>query len=67
MRIDGKKLNEVRERNLMTVREFASACGMSQATWFRASRGDNVRVTTVHRMCEVLNIEPEEIELKESL
>ena len=65
MRIDGSKLNYHRERKLMTVRELAKACGMSSATWWRASNGENVRVTSVRRLCEVLGIKVEDIELKE--
>lgn len=65
MKIDGKKMNRLRERKLLTVREFCSACQISQRTWLKASKGENLRVTTVRKICTVLEVSPEEIELQE--
>ena len=65
MKLDRKKLTEYRERRLLTVRELCGKASISLETWSRATNGGNLRVTTVRRLCEALEVSPEEIELKE--
>ena len=65
MKIDGEKLNYYRERKLLSVREMCKACSISTGTWWRASNDYPLNLSTVRRLCEVLDVSLEDLEKKE--
>jgi transcriptional regulator with XRE-family HTH domain len=54
-------LKPVRERRLLTQVELAEKAGVSRVAISRIESGGHARISTVRRLAEALNVEPEEL------
>ena len=67
LRTIGNKLLTIRKRMGMTQAEVAEAAGLSDRTYADIERGTvNMRTETILKICDVLNITPDEILTEEN-
>lgn len=64
----GNKLHKIRKRAGMTQAEVAEAAGLSDRTYADIERGTvNMRIETILRICDVLDITPDDVLTEEDI
>ncbi|MFL5733944.1 MAG: helix-turn-helix domain-containing protein [Chloroflexia bacterium] len=56
-----KPLNTYREERYMSIDEFTQFLGISLHTYYKITRGERPRLTTMRRIAEKLQVPPPEI------
>lgn len=62
MNINGKKLRQLRESQVMGVRNLAKASGVSHQTIYELEQGRHgAWPQTIHKLAKALGVEPQEL------
>lgn len=63
MRLDGQKLRQARERQLLTIRELAELAGLGFVTVWRLENRvtQSVRMSTVRKLAQALAVSADEL------
>lgn len=62
--IDGERLREYRERELLTQAQFAERVGVTAETMSKIENGRSVMISTARRICDVTGIQIDDLRKK---